>query len=172
MRQLCIQLASKPLSLDILLLFDKPGRIIHPLCELIDNWRYEERSDEDQGEHQPVYDQLGPILLLLLVIVFRYDLSPTDLGVRSSDSFVAKLITRGGLGRPMEELDEQEMLHLDGWIKGLFSTDAGGLSDELMSSCPPQSFYLLIATLFHQICLAYNSSHLTEDMLKSGFECG
>ncbi|KAK3325677.1 mediator complex, subunit Med5 [Apodospora peruviana] len=167
LKQLCSQLASRPLSLDILLLFDKPYKILHPLCELLDNWG---GHDEDQGEYQPVYEEFGSILLLLMAFVYRYSLSPAELGIRSPDSFIGKLLSGGNTSRPLDELTEQEKSHMNGWIHGLFDTEAGGLGDELMSSCPPQDFYLLMPTLFHQIVLALSTGHLTEDMLKTGLE--
>ena len=168
LKQLSGLLASKPLSLDILLLFNKVQKVVHPLCEVLDNWG---GYDEDQGEYQPVYEEFGSILLLLMAFVYRYGLTPTDLGIRSADSFVGKLLSRGHLSRPMEELSEQEKSQLNGWIHGLFDTEAKGLGDELMSSCPPQDFYLLMPTLFHQIVLALSTGCLTEDMLKNGLEC-
>jgi len=167
LKALCSHLARKPLSLDVLLLFDKPGTILHLLCDLLDNWRY----DEDQGEYQPVYEEFGSILLLLLAFVYRYNLSIADLGARAPDSFVAKLLSKGHLGRPLDDLSDQEKGHLDGWIHGLFDTDAGGLGDELMSSCPPQDFYLLIPALFHNIVLAFSTGYLVEESLKGGVEC-
>lgn len=168
LKQLCSQLAGKPLSLDVLLLFDKPQKILHPLCELLDNWT---GYEEDQGEYQPVYEEFGSILLLLLAFVYRYSLSAADLGIRSPDSFVGKLLNGGDLWRPLEELDEQEKSHLDSWIHGLFGTEANGLGDDLMSSCPPQDFYLLVPTLFHQIVIELSAGHLTDDMLRNGLEC-
>jgi mediator of RNA polymerase II transcription subunit 5 len=138
------------------------------LCELLDNWA---GYEEDQGEYQPVYEEFGSILLLLLAFVYRYNLSPTDLGIRSPDSFVGKLLGGGTLCRPLEELKEQEKAHMNGWIHGLFDTDAGGLGDDLMASCPPQDFYLLMPTLFHQIVVALSAGYLTEDVLKGGLEC-
>ncbi|KAL1869677.1 hypothetical protein VTK73DRAFT_3051 [Phialemonium thermophilum] len=166
LKQLCSQLARKPLSLDVLLLFNKAETLLQPLCELLDNWRYE----EDQGEYQPVYEEFGAILLLLLAFAYRYDLSPADFKINSSDSFVARLLAKSQVGRPLEDLSEQEKGHIGGWVHGLFGSDAGGLGDELMSSCPPQDFYLLIPTLFQQIVLAFSSGILTEDMLKGGLE--
>ncbi|KAH9883338.1 mediator complex subunit Med5 [Xylariomycetidae sp. FL2044] len=131
LKLLCSQLAKKPLSLDVMLLFDKPANILHPLCDLLDNWRY----DEDQGEYQPVYEEFGAILLLT-----------------------------------MDEMTDQEKTHLDGWIRGLFDTEAGGLGDELMSSCPPQDFYLLVPTLFQNIVVAFSMNYLDEEILKTGIE--
>ncbi|RYP66395.1 hypothetical protein DL771_007804 [Monosporascus sp. 5C6A] len=166
LKLLCSQLAKKPLSLDVMLLFERPITILHPLCELLDNWKYE----EDQGEYQPVYEEFGSVMLLLLAFVYRYNLSPLDLGIRFPDSFVAKLLHNGQLGRSLDELTDQERGHLDGWIHGLFDTGAGGLGDELMSSCPPQDFYLLVATLCQNIVLAFGTSYLSEDSLKTGLE--
>ncbi|KAI0490644.1 mediator of RNA polymerase II transcription subunit 5 [Xylaria cf. heliscus] len=166
LKLLCSQLAKKPLSLDVMLLFGKPAEILHPLCEVLDNWRY----DEDQGEYQPVYEEFGAILLLVFAFVYRYDLTAIDLGIRSSDSFVAKLLNQGQLSRPLDELTDSEKLHLDGWIQGLFDTETGGLGDELMSSCPPQDFYLLVPTLFYNIMLALDTKFLADESLKTGVE--
>ncbi len=167
LKMLCSQLARRPLGLDVMLLFVKPASILQPICDLLDNWRYE----EDQGEYQPVYEEFGSILLLLLAFAYRYNLTAADLGIRSRDSFVAKLLSQGHLSRPLEELTEQEKGHLSGWIHGLFDTEAGGLGDELMSSCPPQDFYLLIPTLFQNFVLAFGSGCLAEETLKGGLEC-
>ncbi|KAI7781574.1 mediator of rna polymerase ii transcription subunit 5 [Diaporthe eres] len=166
LKTLCSKLVGKPLNLDVLLLFDKPTTILSPLCELLDNWGYE----DDQGEYQPVYEEFGSVLLLLLAFVYRYNLSASDLGIRSADSFVAKLLANGQLSRPLDELNDQEKNQLNGWIHGLFDTDGGGLADDLLSSCPPQDLYLLIPTLFHNIVLAFSTGHLTEETLKTGIE--
>jgi mediator of RNA polymerase II transcription subunit 5 len=164
---LCSQLAQKPQSLDILLLFEKLPTILEPICQLLDSWRYE----EDQGEYQPVYEEFGAILLLVLAFAYRYSLTPADIGIISSDSNVAKIIGRAHISRELDELSEQENGHLGGWIHGLFDSDAGGLGDDLMSSCPPADFYLLIATLFQNIVIAYTQGFLTDDALRSGVEC-
>ncbi|KAK8047744.1 Mediator of RNA polymerase II transcription subunit 5 [Apiospora saccharicola] len=166
LKQLCAQLAKKPLALDVILLFEKPIVFLHPICELLDNWRY----DDDQGEYQPVYEEFGSILLLVLAFSSRYNLSAADLGVRSPDSFIAKLLSGGTMSKPLEDLSEQQKSHLGGWIQGLFDNESGGLGDELMSSCPPQDFYLLVSTLFYQTVLALSTDRLSEDSLKSGVE--
>lgn len=167
LKHICSQLAKKPLSLDVILLFEKPVNILHPLCDLLDNWRY----DEEQGEYQPVYEEFGSILLLVLAFVHRYNLSIADLGIRAPDSFTAKLLSGGHLSRQFEGLSEQEKNQLGGWIQGLFDPESGGLGDELMSSCTPQDLHLLISTLFYQTVLAFSTNRLTEDSLKSGVEC-
>jgi mediator of RNA polymerase II transcription subunit 5 len=166
LKMLCSQLARKPSSLDVMLLFDRPTTILQPICEVLDSWRY----DEDQGEYQPVYEEFGSILLLVLSFTHRYGLATLDLGIRTPDSFVAKLLNQGHLSRAMDDLTPQESNHLDGWIRGLFDNESGGLGDELMSSCPPQDFYLLIPTLFHHIVLAFQTKNLSDEALKGGLE--
>ncbi|KXJ93094.1 mediator complex, subunit Med5 [Microdochium bolleyi] len=166
LKNICAQLAKKPLSMDVMLLFDKPATFLHPLCELLDNWRY----DEDQGEYQPVYEEFGSILLLVLAFAYRYNLTAVDIGIRSPQSFVANLLNKGQWSRGLDELSEQEKGHLGGWIQGLFDNEAGGLGDELMSSCPPQDFYLLVPTLFHNMVLAFSVGYLQEESLKTGME--
>ena len=166
LKTLCLFLVKKLPSLDVMLLFDKPITILQPICDLLDNWHY----DEDQGEYQPVYEEFGCILLLVLLFTHRYDLITIDLGIRTPDSFVAKLLNRGHLSRAYDELNTQEQSHLDGWIRGLFDNESGGLGDELMSSCPPQDFYLLVPTLFHHIVLACSTKNLSDESLKGGLE--
>ena len=167
LKLLCTQLAQKPQSLDVLLLFEKVPDILGPLCQLLDNWRYE----EDQGEYQPVYEEFGAVLLVVLAFAYRYNLSAADMGIQSPNSCVAKILTRAHIARQQEELTEQETGHLNGWIHGLFDNEAGGLGDDLMSSCPPQDFYLIVASLFQNIVTAYSHGYLSDDNLKSGVEC-
>ncbi|KAH7033246.1 mediator complex, subunit Med5 [Microdochium trichocladiopsis] len=166
LKNICGQLAKKPLSMDVMLLFDKPATFLHPLCELLDNWHY----DEDQGEYQPVYEEFGSILLLVLAFAYRYNLTAADLGIQAPQSFVANLLNKGQWHRSLDELSEQEKGHLGGWIQGLFDNEAGGLGDELMSSCPPQDFYMLVPSLFHNMVLAFSVGYLQEESLKTGME--
>lgn len=166
LKLLCSQLAQKPQILDILLLFEKLPAILDPLCQLLDNWRYE----EDQGEYQPIYEEFGSILLLVLAFAYRYNLTAADIGITSPDSCIAKILGRAHISRDGDELTEQEKGHLSGWIHGLFA-DSGGLGDDLMSSCPPHDFYLLVASLFQNIVVAYTYGYLSDETLKGGIEC-
>ncbi|RDA86537.1 hypothetical protein CP532_1899 [Ophiocordyceps camponoti-leonardi (nom. inval.)] len=166
LKLLCSQLAHKPQSLDILLLFERLPAVLEPLCQLLDNWRY----DDDQGEYQPIYEEFGGILLLVLAYAYRYNLRAADIGIVSPNSCVAKILDRAHISRPLNELTEQEKTHVNGWIHGLFGSETGGLGDDLMSSCPPQDFYLIVASLFQYIVSAYAHGYLNDDSLKSGIE--
>lgn len=165
LKSICDKLVRNPSSLDIMLLFDKPLSILQPICDLLDNWHY----DEDQGEYQPVYEEFGSILLLLLSFVKRYDLTPLSLGPRPSDSFVLKIIQ---VPRTTyhSSLSQTTQSHLKSWLLGLFSPENSGLTDDLMSSCPPQDFYLLIPSLFSSIVLASSTYGLVSTTLSSGLE--
>ncbi|KAI9801264.1 MAG: mediator complex subunit [Piccolia ochrophora] len=164
LKTICVSLARRPLSLDVMLLFSSPTSILRPICQLLDMWRYE----DDQGEYQPVYEEFGCTLLLVLAFVHRYDLSAYDLGVATPDSFVANLLEKGHASMPLNSLSEEQSEQLGGWIRGLFETN--GISDELMSSCRPQDFYLLVPMLFSQSVLACHSNVMDMETLKGGLE--
>jgi len=165
LKQLCSQLASKPQSLDVLLLFEKPHRILHPLCELLDNWT---GYDDDQAEYQPVYEEFGSILLLLLAFLFRYDISPRHLGITSPNSFIWKIKTRDHVGQHTEP-GSHEHGQIDRWLDALF-VSKNGLGDDLLSSCPPQEFYMLMPNLLHAIVIGFSKLD-SLDSLKDGLEC-
>ncbi|GAB0138290.1 Unknown protein [Epichloe bromicola] len=166
LKMLCSQLAQKPQTLDILLLFEKLPAVLEPLCQLLDNWHYE----EDQGEYQPIYEEFGSILLLILAFSYRYGLTAADIGISSPDSCVAKILSRAHVSRERDDLTDLEKGHVTGWIKGLFDSDSGGLGDDLMSSCPPQDFHLLVATIFQNIVVAHTYGYLNDEALKGGIE--
>ncbi|KAI9867326.1 MAG: mediator complex subunit [Trichoglossum hirsutum] len=158
-------LARKPSSLDVMLLFSKPASILQPICHLLDTWRY----DEDQDEYQPVYEEFGYILLLVLAIVYRYRLTVIDLGLQNEDSFVTNLLRRGSVSQKIEDLTTDQSNQLGDWIRGIFDVDIG-FNNEIMASCPPQDFYLLVPTLFSQSVSACNANIMDMEALKSGLE--
>ena len=121
------------------------------------------------GESQPVYDEFGIILLLVLAFKYRYDLLPVDMGITDPDSFVLRLTEQGSISRSLSDLAEPESQHLGSWISALFNAE--GLSDELFSSCSPQEFYLLVATLFNQSLAACEAGKLEAEAMKAGFDC-
>ncbi|KAK2877085.1 hypothetical protein FQN49_001438 [Arthroderma sp. PD_2] len=122
-----------------------------------------------QGESQPVYDEFGSVLLLVLAFKYKYDLSYQDLGVYNPDSFMCRLLEKGASSQKLEDLTEKQSHNLGAWITALFIAE--GISDESMSSCSPQEFYLLVATLFSQSLSACEAGKLEFDTLKGGFEC-
>lgn len=121
------------------------------------------------AENQPVYDEFGSVLLLVSTIQHRFDLSLADLGVPGSGSFVSKYFRSACESHGVDKLPEHENELLGGWIRGLFETE--GLNDDLMSTCKPAEFHLLVATLFDQSIKACQAKVLTLEILTGGFEC-
>jgi mediator of RNA polymerase II transcription subunit 5 len=165
LKNICNSLSRRPQALDVILIFRNPKQVLQPLCALLDSWHW----DEDQGENQPVYDEFGSILLLVLAFKYRFDLRPADLGISSNDSFVLRLLERGSCSQKLDALDEKQNKNLGSWIAALFIAE--GISEETMSACSPQEFYLLVATLFSQSLEACETGKLEFDTLKGGFEC-
>ncbi|EEA27945.1 mediator complex subunit [Talaromyces marneffei ATCC 18224] len=164
LKSICDSLSRRPQVLDVMLLFCSPKSILQPLCTLLDSWKW----DEDQGESQPVYDEFGSILLLVMAFKYRYDLSQYDLGVTASSSFVLKLFERGSTSMKLASLDAKQNKSVGDWISALFMSE--GISEETWSSCSPQEFYLLVATLFSQTLGACEMGMLELDTIKGGFE--
>ena len=121
------------------------------------------------GEFQPVYDEFGSILLFILTVQKRYDLTPDDLGIVDGESFITRLIERGSVPKNPETMSELEDQHFSGWISSLYETD--GIIDDMMSSCSPQDFYLMVPTLFSQSLLACEKGVLDFNTLRGGLEC-
>ncbi|KAF2461655.1 mediator complex, subunit Med5 [Lineolata rhizophorae] len=161
LKSICYSLSRKPQSLDVMMQFTSPASILQPLCQLLDSWK----CDDDQGEYQPVYDEFGAVLLLVLAFVHRYDLSSFDIGLDPA-SFVSQFLDHGHLSIPLDSLTEDQNKHLGGWLKGLFE----GIEDELMSTCRPQEFYMLVPTLMNQILFACSEDVLSLETVKGGLE--
>lgn len=164
LKTICNALSRKPQALDVVLQFTSPASVLQPLCQLLDTWTYE----DDQGEYQPVYDEFGAILLLVLAFVHRHELTYIELGI-SHNSFIAQLLEQGHLSKTIDELSNEQSNHIGAWIRGLSSSE--GISDDLMSSCRPQDFYMLVPTLFNQSVFACSADILGIDTVKGGLEC-
>ncbi|KAL1639688.1 mediator complex subunit [Diplodia intermedia] len=163
LKTICNTLSRKPRSLDVMLQYTSPASILQPLCQLLDSWK----NDEDQSEYQPVYDEFGSVLLLVQAFMHRHDLKASDLGLEDS-SFVIQLMERGHKSLGADELTEDQDKYLAGWLRGLY--DPEGISDELLSNCKPQDFYLLVPTIFSQTIFACSADVLPLDTVKAGLE--
>ena len=108
---------------------------------------------------------------MMLILVFRHHfcLQDSDLGINYTDSFLRTYFRVGCTPKALGDLTEAERERLRGWIKQLFESE--GISDELMSTCGPKEFHLLVATLFDQSLKAYQSGALTSEAIKGAFEC-
>lgn len=79
------------------------------------------------------------------------------------------LLDRGPSSQKLDDLTDSQHKNLGAWISALFIAE--GISEESMSSCSPQEFYMLVATLFSQSLGACEAGKLEFDTLKGGFEC-
>jgi mediator of RNA polymerase II transcription subunit 5 len=122
------------------------------------------------GEYQPIYDEFGAVLVLILAFVHRYDLTFNDLGI-NQDSFIAQLLERGDHSIAPDDLTEEQGRHLGSWLKGLYDSDKEELSNDVFASCRPQDFYLIVPTLFSQTTIACSEGVLSLDSVKGGLEC-
>ncbi|KAI4234494.1 MAG: hypothetical protein LQ352_008172, partial [Teloschistes flavicans] len=161
---ICNSLVRKPATLDTITLFCPPQTLLQPLCGILDNWQ----DQEDQGESQPVYDEFGSILLLVSMIWHRFDLDEIADGILDPNSFTTQYFRSASRSRQIRELTERESELLGGWVRGLFETE--GINDELMSTCKPAEFHLLVTTLFDQSIKACQAGVLAVETLKGGFE--
>lgn len=166
LKNICNSLSRRPRALDVILLFRSPKQVLQPLCSLLDSWHWDEG---EQSENQPVYDEFGSILLLVLAFKYQYDLSAYDVGITQIDSFTLKLLDRGSCSQKLDSLNEKQNRNLGSWIGALFIAE--GISEETMSACSPQEFYLLVSTLFEQSLVACEIGKLEFETLKGGFEC-
>ncbi|RAK72118.1 putative RNA polymerase II mediator complex subunit Nut1 [Aspergillus fijiensis CBS 313.89] len=164
LKNICNSLSRRPQAMDVILLFRSTKQVLQPLCSLLDAWHW----DEDQGESQPVYDEFGSILLLVLAFTYRYGLRAQDLGLGGSNSFFLQILGSGSCSQKLDSLTDKQNKNLGGWITALFIAE--GISEETMSACSPQEFYLLVATLFSQSLGACEAGKLEFDTLKGGAE--
>jgi mediator of RNA polymerase II transcription subunit 5 len=120
------------------------------------------------SEYQPSYEDFSSIFLLVLAMVYLYDLSALDLGI-AEDSFVAKYLKQGHKAQSQENFTEGQTKQLSTWIKLLFNADS--ISDDLLSTCRPQEFYLLVPTILSQIIFAQAAGLIVPAGLTTPLEC-
>ncbi|KAF3934738.1 hypothetical protein ABW20_dc0107052 [Dactylellina cionopaga] len=164
---LCKNLISRPQTIDLLLLYAQPVSILEPLCIVLENWRY----DEDQGEYEPVYKEFGHILLLILTLYYRHNLSFSHFGPSIlPTSFVPMFIKSCHKDIAIDDLTRMGDRHaqLGGWIKALY--DGEGITDEVMQSCRPQEYYSLVPTLMAQTVEACERGVLDTETLRGGLD--
>jgi mediator of RNA polymerase II transcription subunit 5 len=164
LKSICTLLSSKFRCLDIFLQFVTPSQLLQPLCQLLDGWRYE----DDQAEYPPAYEEFSAIFLLVIVFIQRFEFSVVDIGI-PRDSFVARYLSEGNKAQTIESLSDEKKRQLSTWIKGLFNPDS--ITDEVLSSCLPQEFYMLVPTLFSQIVYNVQEKYLDLESLKVPLEC-
>jgi mediator of RNA polymerase II transcription subunit 5 len=171
LKAVCNALLKKVSNLDVLMANSQPSVLLRPICNILNEWV---PDHQEQSECQPPYEEFACILLFLLAAVHRYNLRPRDLNLEHNASFVAKLLHDTEVSLQMSGLTEEQSSQLGKWIEGLYATDehgdTTGIGDEVMSSCPPQAFYLLVPTLFEQSVLACKYGQVSISTVRGGLE--
>lgn len=162
LKTLCNKISDRTKCLDAIALFTDAAGLLRPLCRMLVEWKH----DEDQGEHQPVYNEFSACLLLVLAMSHRFGLTTSELGLLEEDSIIRRLLERRDPQTQLQSLTPEQSKRLGGWIGGLFETE--GISDELMSTCTPQELYEVIPALFQQMVRAGRLGILDQEKLKSG----
>ncbi|KAG9942006.1 mediator complex, subunit Med5, partial [Aureobasidium melanogenum] len=170
LRTVCNIFSRRLPLMDIMLQHAQPSDVLSPLCNLLNEWTH----DEDQSEYQPAYEEFAAVLLLVLAVIHRYQLTEAEIGAFSTDSFIIRMLKNMSTSIDIRALDDDQQKQLTKWVQGLYATDehgeTNGISDETMSHCPPQSFYLLVPTLFEQSVQACKLMTLAVNTLKGGLE--
>ncbi|CAF9933893.1 MAG: mediator complex subunit [Heterodermia speciosa] len=161
----CDGLSRRPPTLDVLLLFTSIHELLNPLCETLDSWQ----MHEDQGEHQPVYDEFGSVLLFVSLVQYRFDLRRYELSASPSESFMVQYTAEAATAKALEDISEKESKLLGAWIRGLFNENEG-INDELMATSSPSDFHMIVATLLDQSLKACQAGFLAMSTLKDGLE--
>jgi mediator of RNA polymerase II transcription subunit 5 len=105
-----------------------------------------------------------------MTFIYRYDLTYHDIGI-GSESFIARLITKGQQSMLSDELTDEQGKHLGHWLKGLYDSGNEGLSNDVFASCSPRDFYIIVPTLFQQTVMALSAGVLSFESVKGGVEC-
>ena len=158
-------------SIDVVLQYVQIEHLLGLLCNVLNDWT----SEDDLSELQPAYEEFAAILLFVLALIHRYDLDLDDLSSIGHDSFVVRMLRQLSDSTSTNHLTEDQSQQLDKWVNGLYATDdrgeTSGISDETMSGCPPQAFYMLVPTLFEQSVQACKAGLLDQKTLQGGLEC-
>jgi mediator of RNA polymerase II transcription subunit 5 len=101
-------------------------------------------------------------------MTYQYDLSVVDLGV-PGNSFVSKYMSKGHQAISPDHLSEEQIRHVSNWIKILYNSDS--ITDEQLSKCPPQEYYLLVPTILSQMLMANSAQVLQQNALNTPIEC-
>src|SRR5271154_3372572 len=133
LKELCNCIVRHSETIDVMGIFHTPAYILNPLCSLLENWKWDDLhgnlmylsvnhcANVVAGESQPVYDEFGSILLLVMTFKYRLHLSIIELGLGNPFSFIRRLCEQDCNDENLDALDETTTNHLGEWIHALFS---------------------------------------------------
>lgn len=163
-KDMATAMVRQPTTINALGMFVKPSYFLAPLCRLLDEWSWE----DIHGESQPIYEEFGSVLLLIMSVKFRLGLPNYELGLTSHTGFVAHYLSSGQSERTLSQMVEDEKDNLGDWIHNLYESE--GISDEVTSSCSAKKFYLMVPTLLRQSMTAFALGKLSQERLEGGLD--
>jgi len=156
-------LVRQPSTINPLGMFVKPSYFLGPLCRLIDEWTW-----DIHGESQPIYEEFGSVLLLIMTVKFRLALANSELGLLLPNGFTAQYLSSGQSERRLDQMTDGERLNLGEWLHNLY--DSEGISDDVTTNCNAKEFHLMVPTLLRQSMMALSKGSLVQDKLEGGLE--
>lgn len=162
LKDLCNKIVRQPSLISSLAMFVKPSSLLAPLCRLLDEWSW----DDIHGESQPVYEEFGSVLLLVVTVKHILGLSDEELGLCSRTGFLAQYLSLGHSEK--SQLSSEEHTRLGDWMHNLYESE--GISDEVTSRCHARDFHLIVPTLLHQSLAAFQAGNLTQERLEGGLD--
>lgn len=164
LKEMATAIVKYPVAINTISLFIRPSYFLSPLCRLLDDWSW----DDLHGESQPLYEEFGSVLLLLMAFKFRLNLRTYEMGLVSPDGFVAQYLSSGQAEKMLSQLSDSEKSNLGDWVYNLYESE--GISDEVTSNCSAKEFYLMVPTLLRQSMTALAKGKLSQEKLEGGLD--
>lgn len=164
LKELSNKILRQPFVINSIAMFVTPSDFLGPLCCLLDEWSWE----DIHGESQPMYEEFGSILLLVMVFKFKLGLTDEHLGLHSRTGFLARYLTLGHSEKQLKRMSSEEESRLGDWIHNLYESE--GISDEVTSRCSAKDFHLMVPTLLHQSLAAFRAGKLPQERLEGGLD--
>ncbi|ORY69177.1 mediator complex subunit Med5-domain-containing protein [Leucosporidium creatinivorum] len=159
---LCKTILDVPDVLEVAFLHLEPREILSPVREFLDQF---DTSLENFGDGHPI-EGYGKVVLFIETVLSRFKLYadlPRHLG--SSKGFFVHWLPSAPAVYPLQGLDEESKLAVDGWVEGLFGE---GISDELMHSTNPRVLLRVAPTICKQSLVACQAGVIDLDTLREG----
>jgi len=120
-------LMKDPSLIDQIFLHTSIQSLIEPIRELLDTWTIDE--EDDNGEHQLIYEQYNSILFLICYCVHRFG-RRSALDDPDGPGFVRTWLREFSKAKWLDMLSDEDSNAIGTWISALF--DGDGISDDLV----------------------------------------
>lgn len=115
-----------------------------------------------------MYEEFSICLTLLLAIIHRFGLRPSQLPLKDQASFIGWFLDSDRKSASLKDVPETLQKSLGNWMRALFETE--GIEDQMLARHPPQEFYRIAPCIYRQMIIACHSGMLSKKKLRSGLE--